>query len=135
MTDASTGLGDFKLTRDDLDGCGWQAVVRECDEDSYGAISQAFFKGSTKAASEGRERHSKTLWVLGHFFGMRLDTSDHNNPFKVAPVFKIARSVITNLLRHTGTTTFEDLFSATENQLVRARVSDFLWVAHTPKNP
>ena len=135
MTNASTGLGDFKLTRDDLDGCGWLAVVQECEEDSYGAISQAFFKGSTKAESEGRERHSKTLWVLGHFFRMKLDPSDHNNPFKVAAEFEIARSVIMDHLRHTGTAAFEDLFSATENQLVRARVSDFLWMAHTPRNP
>ena len=135
MTNASTGLGDFKLTRDDLEGCGWQAVVQECKEDSYGAISQLFFKGSAKAQSEGQERHSKTLWVLGHFFGMKLDLSDHNNPFKTQAEFELARSVITDHIRHTGTAAFEDLFSTTQNQLVRARVSDFLWMVQTPKNP
>ncbi len=76
MTTASTGMGDFQLTENDLKECGWQTVIRECEEKSYWAISQSFLKESSKAESEGRERHSKTLWVLGHFFGVSLDPSD-----------------------------------------------------------
>ena len=135
MTTASTGISDFQLTEEDLKECGWQTAIRECEEKSYSAISQSFFKESSKADSEGRGRHSKTLWVLGHFCGMRLAPSDYNDPFKVNSAFEVARSVITNHLRETGTATFEDIFSSCENLLIKARIADFLWLVPIPRDP
>ena len=67
---------------------------------------------------------------------MSLDPSDHNNPFKVNhPTFEVARAVITDHLQETGTTTFENIFSSCENLLIKARIADFLWQVHSPKDP
>jgi hypothetical protein len=95
---------------------------------------QALSAAARSAIEQGRVEHGKVLWLLADACSMMLSPSSPNEPFKPFAVFHDRRSVIPDDLPDTDITFFEEIVDAVDENWLKARLSDLLWLKSKPRN-
>ncbi|WEL90918.1 hypothetical protein P0D90_14880 [Pseudomonas sp. CBSPCBW29] len=97
-------------------------------EPTYSALSGAL-TGLAKAASEAQEfEAARVWWLLADLCMMMLDTSNRNEPFRPYLLIGDRHSMSPASMVDEEYVFFKDLVDCLPNGLLKARVSDLLWI-------
>lgn len=100
-------------------------------EPTYSALSGAM-TGLAKAASETQEfQAARIWWLLADLCMMMLDTTNRNEPFRPYLLIGDQHSMSPATMLDEEYVFFKDLVDGLPNGLLKARVSDLLWI--TPR--
>lgn len=100
-------------------------------EPSYSALSGAM-TALAKAASEAQEfEAARVWWLLADLCMMMLDTTNRNEPFRPYLLIGARHSMSPASMHDEEYLFFKDLVDGLSNGLLKARVSDLLWI--TPR--
>lgn len=125
---------DLAISLQDFETSGWKEAIAQATREGYSAMWQAFLAAARNAIEQGRAEHGKVLWLLADACSMMLSPSSPNEPFKPFAVFHDRRSVIPDDLLDTDITFFAEIVDAVNENWLRARLSDLLWLKIKPRN-
>lgn len=126
---------DWVVSAEDFASCGWKAVLDQTSREGYPAMWQAFSSAARTALDEGRREHGKALWLLADACSMMLVPASQNEPFKPFAVFHDRRSVIPDDLSDSDIEFFAQIVDAVDDDWLRARLADLVWLKGKPRNP
>ncbi|MDO4231894.1 MAG: hypothetical protein Q4D19_07170 [Lautropia sp.] len=118
----------------DFEGSGWKEVIAQADGKGYPEMCQALSEAASSAIGQGRAEHGKVLWLLADACSMMLSPSSPNEPFKPFAVFHDRRSVIPDDLLDTDIKFFAEIVDAVDDNWLKARLSDLLWLKCKPRD-
>lgn len=118
----------------DFEASGWKEAIAQATREGYAAMWQALSAAALSAIEQGRVEHGKILWLLADACSMMLSPSSPNEPFKPFAVFHDRRSVIPDDLLDTDITFFAAIVDVVDENWLKARLSDLLWLKSKPRN-
>lgn len=118
----------------DFEGSGWKEAITQATREGYSAMWQALSVAARSAIEQGRVEHGKVLWLLADACSMMLSPSSPNEPFKPFAVFHDRRSVTPDDLPDTDITFFAEIVDAVDDNWLKARLGDLLWLKSKPRN-
>lgn len=127
-------LQDLAVSLQDFEASGWNESIAQATREGYSAMWQALSVAARSAIGQGRAEHGKVLWLLADACSMMLSPSSPNEPFKPFAVFHDRRSVIPDDLSDTDITFFAEIVDAVDENWLKARLSDLLWLKGKPRN-
>lgn len=125
---------DLTVSLQDFEASGWKDAIAQATREGYSAMWQALSAAARSAIEQGRVEHGKVLWLLADACSMMLSPSSPNEPFKPFAVFHDRRSVIPDDLLDTDITFFAEIVDAVDDNWLKARLSDLLWLKGKPRN-
>lgn len=118
----------------DFETSGWKEAITQATREGYSAMWQALSAAARITIEQGRVGHGKVLWLLADACSMMLSPSSPNEPFKPFAVFHDRRSVIPNDLPDADIMFFAEIVDAVDDNWLKARLSDLLWLKGKPRN-
>ena len=125
---------DLAVSRQDFEASGWKEAIAQAAREGYSARWQALSAAARSAIEQGQLEHGKVLWLLADACSMTLSPSSPNEPFKPFAVFHDRRSVIPDDLPDADITFFAEIVDAVDDNWLKARLSDLLWLKGKPRN-
>lgn len=125
---------DLVVSLQDFEASGWKDAIAQATREGYSAMWQALSAAARSAIEQGRVEHGKVLWLLADACSMMLSPSSPNEPFKPFAVFHDRRSVIPDDLLDTDITFFAEIVDVVDDNWLKARLSDLLWLKGKPHN-
>ena len=125
---------DLAVSLQDFEASGWKEAIAQATREGYTAMWQALSVAARSAIGQGRVEHGKVLWLLADACSMMLSPSSQNEPFKPFAVLHDRWSVIPDDLPDTDITFFAAIVDAVDDNWLKARLSDLLWLKHKPRN-
>ena len=125
---------DLAVSRQDFEASGWKEAIAQAAREGYSARWQALSAAARSAIEQGQLEHGKVLWLLADACSMTLSPSSPNEPFKPFAVFHDRRSVIPDDLPDADITFFAEIVDAVDDNWLKARLSDLLWLKDKPRN-
>lgn len=125
---------NLAVSLQDFEASGWKEAIAQATREGYSAMWQALSAAARSAIEQGRVEHGKVLWLLADACSMMLSPSSPNEPFKPFAVFHDRRSVIPDDLLDTDITFFAEIVDAVDENWLKARLSDLLWLKSKPRN-
>jgi hypothetical protein len=126
---------DLVVSTDDFANCGWKKVLDQTSREGYSTMWHAFSAAARNAMDEGRKEHGKVLWLLADACSMMLSPESPNEPFKPFAVFHDRRSAIPDDLSDSDIEFFAQIVDAVDDDWLRARLADLVWLKGKPRNP
>lgn len=126
---------DLPISIQDFEASGWKQAIAQESREGYSAMWQALSAAARNAVEQGRTEHGKVLWLLADSCSMMLSPSSPNDPFKPFAVVHDRRSVIPDDLLDTDITFFAEIVDVVDDDWLRARLSDLLWLKAKPRTP
>ena len=121
------------ITPQDFSGCGWREALTESARDGYSAMWQALSFAARQAIGQGREAHSKMLWLLADACSMMLSPRGVNEPFKPFMVMGDRRSPIPDDLSKVDVDFFAKILDEIDDVRLKARLADLVWLMGKPR--
>lgn len=125
---------DLTISLDDFLASGWKQALSQAPREGYSAMWQAFSAAARSSNEQGHKEHAKVLWLLADACSMMLSPSSPNEPFKPFAVFHDRRSVVPDDLLEADIQFFAEIVDAIDDDWLRARLSDLLWLKSKPRN-
>lgn len=125
---------DLTISLDDFLASGWKQIVDQAPREGYSAMWQAFSAAACSSIEQGHHKHGKVLWLLADACSMMLSPSSLNEPFKPFAVFHDRRSVVPDDLLNADILFFAEIVDAVDEDWLRARLSDLVWLKGKPRN-
>lgn len=125
---------DLAISVQDFNTSDWKDSIAQATREGYSAMWQALSGAARDAIEQGRIEHGKVLWLLADACSMMLSPSSPNEPFKPFAVFHDRRSVVTDDLSDSDILFFAEIVDRVDNDWLRARLSDLLWLKSKPRN-
>ncbi|MGI2325430.1 MULTISPECIES: DUF4209 domain-containing protein [unclassified Methylococcus] len=125
---------DLAVSLQDFEASGWKDAIAQATREGYSAMWLALSSAARTAIEQGRVAHGKVLWLLADACSMMLVPSSTNEPFKPFAVFHDRRSVIPDDLLDTDIAFFAEIVDAVDDNWLKARLSDLLWLKGEPRN-
>jgi hypothetical protein len=126
---------DLPISITDFLASGWKDVLTQAPREGYASMWRAFSAAARSAIEEGRGEHGKVLWLLADACSMILSPSSPNEPFKPFAITHDKRSVIADDFLDSDIQFFAEIIDSIDDDLLRARLSDLVWLKRKPKNP
>ena len=127
----------LEFNRDTFIECNWSYDVQSDDRYGYSSIMRCLQKHSNEMLEKGKTAHSRTLDLLARCASMMLEASSINEPFKA--YFQDfqggRRSALPDDFAEEELIFFEEIIDDVNEPLLKARLSDLLWLLRKPKNP
>ncbi len=125
--DLAVSLQDFEIS-------GWKEAISQVSHEGYSAMWHTLSSAASNAIEQGQIKRGKVLWLLADACSMMLSPSSPNEPFKPFAVFHDRRSVIPDDLSDTDIKFFAEIVDAVDDNWLKARLSDLLWLKGKPRN-
>ncbi|MCW6625087.1 DUF4209 domain-containing protein [Yersinia ruckeri] len=122
------------ISRQDFNASNWKDSIAQATREGYPAMWQALSSAARDAIEQGRIENGKVLWLLADACSMMLSLSSPNEPFKPYAVFHDRRSVIPDDLSDSDIQFFADIVDGVDNDWLKARLSDLVWLKSKPRN-
>ena len=119
-SDLVVGLEDFKT-------CAWKAVLSDISREGYSSMWQAL-SSARQALEEGRQAHSKVLWLLADACSMKLIPRSTNDPFKPFFVSEKQLSAIPDSFSEDEILFISNIVCNIDNIWLKARLADLIWL-------
>lgn len=120
--------GHTPATMEDFRSSGWESACKTGDF-SYFSRSHDLCIAAVDALKAGEPSRSRVLWLLGDACAMRLDSENLNTPFGEIPRERGKRFRLEDFST-SDLELFEAVSAEIHDALLRARVSDILWIRH-----
>lgn len=124
---------DLAVSLHDFMASGWKESIAQATREGYSAMWQAMSVAARSAIEQGRVEHGKVLWLLADVCSMMLSPLSPNEPFKPF-VAHNCRSVIPDDLTDAEINFFAEIVDAVDDNLLKARLSDLVWLKGKPRN-
>ncbi|WP_321846723.1 DUF4209 domain-containing protein [Paraburkholderia bannensis] len=121
-------------TADDLRTSRLASAISSASDDDYTTIWQALSTAATTALEEARPAEAKALWLVADAASMMLKPKSVNEPFAPIAVLGDRRSAIASDFSPDDIAMFAAVAAEVENPLLRARLSDVVWVCGSPRD-
>ena len=121
-------------TADDLRTSRLAGAIASASRDGYASIWQALSTAAAAALEEGRTAEAKALWLVADASSMMLKPKSANEPFAPMTVFGDRRSAISADFSADDIAMFAACAADIEDHLVRARLSDVVWLCGSPRD-
>ncbi len=125
---------ELKVSLQDFNASGWKEAISQVAGKGYPEMWQALSEAARSAIEQGRTEHGKVLWLIADACSMMLLPSSPNEPFKPFAVFNDRRSVIPDDLSDTDIAFFTEIVDAVDDNWLKARLSDLLWLKRKPRD-
>jgi hypothetical protein len=125
---------DLAISLDDFLTSGWKEALGQAPREGYAAMFQAFSAAARSLIEKGQNVHGKILWLLADACSMMLSPSSLNEPFKPFAVSQDSRSVVPDDLHDTDILFFAEIVDAVDDNWLKARLSDLVWLKGNPRN-
>lgn len=121
-------------TAEDLKLSGWKAAVTSARRPSYGSIWQSLSSAASVALEDGRDAHSKILWMLADACSMMLKPKSINEPFAPFAVFDGRRSALPEDFSDDDIELLAVVAGELDDHSVRGRIADLVWLRKKPRS-
>lgn len=121
-------------TPDDLRNSRLADVIASASSEGYAAIWQALSKAAATALEEARPAEAKALWLVADAASMMLKPKSVNEPFAPMGVIGDRRTAIASDFSLDDISIFAAVAPEVEDHLVRARLSDLVWLCGSPRD-
>lgn len=121
-------------TADDLRTSRMSGAIASASRDAYTSIWKALSTAAAAALDEGRPAEAKALWLVADACSMMLKPKSANEPFGPLTVFSDQRSAIASDFSPEDIAMFTAVAAEIELPLVRARLSDIVWLCGSPRD-
>ncbi|WP_410700030.1 DUF4209 domain-containing protein [Citrobacter farmeri] len=125
---------DLVISLQDFNASNWKDSIAQATREGYPAMWQALSSAAREAIDQGRIENGKVLWLLADACSMMLSLSSPNEPFKPYAVYHDRRSVIPDDLSNSDIQFFADIIDEVDNDWLKARLSDLVWLKSKPRN-
>ena len=120
----------------DFRDCGWREAIATSSRDDYSSLWKSFSDAAKIAVENERLSQGKVLWLLADSCSMMLNPDSTNEPFKPFTVMSDgARSSLPEDFNAAETELLGEIAEEIDDQRVKARVADLVWLLKTPKSP
>lgn len=125
---------DLAISLQDFETSGWKEAISQAACKGYSEMSLALSAAAQTAMEQKQIKHGKVLWLLADACSMKLSPSSPNEPFK--PFFAIhdRHAVIPDDLSEADIVFFTEIVDTLEDNRLKARLSDLLWLKNNPRN-
>lgn len=103
------------------------------EEKTYGEIWQEFSNLAKAKLSDENLAECKIFWILSDVCSMMLREGDHNQPFYPIMILDGKRTFMISDLNEDDIELLDSIVNHIENQKIKARIADVLWVARVPR--
>lgn len=124
---------DLAVSLQDFETSGWKEAITPINK-NYPERWTALSSAASAAIKQNQLKHGKVLGLLADACSMMLSPSSPNEPFKPFAVFGDRRSFIPDDLLDTDIMFFVDIVDAVDDHLLKARLSDLLWLKSKPRH-
>jgi len=126
---------DLVVSLEDFKNSGWKQALDATQREGYSAMWQTLSTSARSAIDQGCPEQGKVLWLLADACSMMLSPESPNEPFKPFAVFHDRRSVIPDDLSDSDIEFFAQIVDAVDDDWLRARLADLVWLKGKPRNP
>ena len=121
-------------TAEDLRTSRLAGAIASASRESYASIWQALSTAASTALEEARPAEAKALWLVADAASMMLKPKSVNEPFAPMAMFGNRRSAIASDFSPNDIALFAAVAAEIEDHLVRARLSDVVWLCGSPRD-
>lgn len=121
-------------TADDLRTSRLANAIASASAEDYPSVWQALSTAAAAALEEARPAEAKALWLAADAASMMLKPKSVNEPFAPVAVFGDRRSAIASDFSHDDIAMFASVATEVESHLLRARLSDVVWLCGRPRD-
>lgn len=125
---------NVEITLQDFEASGWKDVITNTEHESYLMMWRSLSSAARTAIGQGQVKTGKVLSLLADACSLRLCPSSPNEPFKTFAVTSANRSSILDELLDSELKFFAEIVDSIDQILLKARISDLLWVRSNPRN-
>lgn len=125
---------DLAISLQDFNASNWKNSIAQATQGGYPAMWQALSSAAREAIEQGRIENGKVLWLLADACSMMLSPSSPSEPFKPFAVLHDRRSVIPDDISDSDIQFFAEIVDEVDNALLKARLSDLVWLKSKPRN-
>jgi|CXWL01.1.fsa_nt_gi hypothetical protein len=125
---------DLIVTIEDFKKSDWDKITKEVDGSLYYRYCNAYSKAANIAIKAGEISKGKVLWLLADATSMIFAAGSLNEPFRPQWIIDIKRSAIPGDFTTEDLVFFEAILPEISDFVLKARLSDILWLVKKPKN-
>lgn len=118
----------IEIAYKDFESSGWEEAFQGNGTNGLSYASEILANMGQKASEEGRQAHSKVLWLLADVCSMMLNPSSLNEPFKPYFRSRTNRSAATDDFSEQDLDYFYLILPGATNPCLKARLSDLIWL-------
>lgn len=122
-------------TVEDLRTSRLNEAIASASREGYASIWQALSTAAAAALEEARPAEAKALWLVADAASMMLKPKSVNEPFAPMTVFGDRRSAVASDFLPDDVEIFAAVAAEVKDHLVRARLSDVVWLCGSPRDP
>ncbi len=122
------------VTAEDLRTSRLADAIASASREGYASIWQALSTAAATALEEARPAEAKALWLVADATSMMLKPKSVNEPFAPMTVFGDRRSAIASDFSPDDIAMFAAITAEVGDHLVRARLSDLVWLCGNPRD-
>ena len=128
-------LQELVISRQDFEASGWKEVITPVLGEGYIKMGMELSHAAVNAFEEGRVEHGKVLRLLADACSMTFSLSNTNEPISPYPIYTGSQSITPVDLLKSNIMFFAEIIDAVDDNWLKARLSDLLWLESEPRNP